>query len=122
MIPVEVSTSPPVVIRTTAGLTAAATAMVAELSSTGPGGLLAPTVVPVGPVWTWAVRSRTPVARRARTVPLDASTAESREAARSVPMPPRPDRSEPLDAGVTAVVGTAPGTTAGSYQRSGVVA
>src|SRR5688500_8635661 len=121
MMPVEVSTSALVVIRTTAGLTAAATEMVAEFSSIGGGWLLAPTVVPVGPVWTSAVRSRAPVARRARTVPVDASTADSRAAARSVPMPPRPERPA-LVVGTTDVVGTAPGTGAGSYQRSGVVA
>src|SRR5688572_14895735 len=120
MIPVDVSTSPPVVIRTTAGLTAAATSMVAELSVIGR--LLAPTVVPVGPARTGAGRSSPPVARRASTVPVEASTAERRDAARSVARPPRPDLPESLAVGRTAVVGTVPGTTAGSYQRSGVVA
>ena len=52
MIPVEVSTLPLVVIRTTAGLTAAATSIVAEDSSIVTGWLFAPTVVPVATaVW-----------------------------------------------------------------------
>src|SRR5688500_16860738 len=120
MMPVEVSTFPPVVIRTTAGLTAAATSMVAELSVMGR--LVAPTVVPVGPAWTTAGRSSTPLARRARTVPLEASTADRTDAARRVARPPRPDLPESLVAGRTGAVATVPGTTAGSYQRSGVVA
>ena len=37
-------------------------------------------------------------------------------------MPPRPDLPVSLAAGCTGVVGTEPGTAAGSYQRSGVVA
>ena len=63
-----------------------------------------------------------PLARRARTVPLEASTADRMDAARRVARPPRPDLPESLVAGWTGVVGTVPGTTAGSYHRSGVVA
>src|SRR5688572_28049904 len=122
MMPFDVSTLAPVVIRTTAGLTAAATSMVAEFSSMVRGRLLAPTVVPVGPTWTGAERSSTQVARRARTVPPEARTADRRDATRSVPMPPRPDRPVSLPAGRTGVVEADPATAAGSYQRSGVVA
>src|SRR5688572_18987629 len=122
MMPLDVSTPPPIVIRTTAGLTAAATSIVAEFSLIGPGWLLAPTVVPVGPAGSTVARSSAPVARRARTVPLEASTADRSAAAKSVPIPRRPDVLEPLDAGLTGVVGTDPARAAGSYQRSGVVA
>src|SRR5688572_4959451 len=117
MIPFDVSTLAPVVIRTTAGLTAAATSMVAEFSSMVRGWLLAPTVVPVGPTCTVAGRSSAPVARSARTVPPEARTAARTDASRSVPMPPRPDRPVSLPAGRTGVVGTDPATAAGSYQR-----
>src|SRR5688572_21859838 len=120
MTPFDVSTLEPVVIRTTAGLTAAATSMVAEFSLMVRGWLLAPIVVPVGPTCTVAERSSTPVARRASTVPPEARTADSRDATRSVPIPPRPDRPVSLPAGLTVVVGTDPATAAGSYQRSGV--
>ena len=60
MMPVDVSTLPPTVIRTTAGLAFAATLIVADDSSIVTGWLLAPTVVTVGVDATAAGRSKAP--------------------------------------------------------------
>src|SRR6478735_302649 len=103
---------PVTVIRTTAGLTAAATAMVAEFSSMVTG-LTAPTEVPVAVVVApGSVRSRAPVAPSASTVPPDARTADSSATAMTGP----PVRRDVVGATATAGAGSA----AGSYQRSGV--
>src|SRR5688572_12794129 len=118
MMPVEVSTSALVWMRTTAGLTAAATLIVAELSSTVTGWFVAPTVVAFG-AGTPLGRSSSPVARSASTVPPEARTADSNDAVTSMPTPPRPERAPP-PAVLTGAVGTALGAGAGSYQRSGV--
>ena len=121
MMPFEVSTLALVVMRTTAGLTAAATSIVAEFSSTVTGTLLAPTVVPVGAGLGHAGRSRLPVARRASTVPPEARTAErsgrGEDGADTAAAPDAAGSRVPV---ATGAVATAPGTTAGSYQRSGV--
>src|SRR6478752_1559942 len=105
---------PVTVIRTTAGLTFEATAIVADCSSIETG-WRAPTLVP----WATAAdvgaagRSRAPAALNARTVPPDASTAD-RSAAASRELPP-----VLLRGGTgTALAGT--GVAAGSYHRSGV--
>src|SRR5688572_29609261 len=90
MIPLDVSTPPLTVIRTTAGLAFAATLIVADDSSIVTGWLLAPTFVAFGVVETAAGRSSAPVALRATSVPPDASTADRSAAARTVPRPPRP--------------------------------
>ncbi len=107
---------PVTVIRTTAGLTLAATAIVADDSSMATGWVVPAFVAGGTLVLVTAGRSSAPVAPRARTVPPDARTADSSETAMSEP--PRP-RDRPVSgAGLAAVVGTAAG--AGSYQRSGV--
>ena len=95
------SVLPVTVIRTTAGLTLAATAMVADDSSTVTG-----CVDPVVVAWVEAGagaagRSRAPAAPRARTVPPEARTAERSAAARTDP--PRPPRFDSL---VTVAAGT----------------
>ena len=107
---------PVTVIRTTAGLTLAATAIVADDSSMVTGWVVPALVASGTLVVETTGRSSAPVAPRARTVPPDARTADSSETATSEP--PRP-RDRPVSgAGLAAVVGTAAG--AGSYQRSGV--
>src|SRR6476659_10052991 len=116
MIPLDVSTLPFEVLRTTAGLTAAATSIVADDSSMVTGWLFAPTVVPVAAVGVATGRSRTPVALSASTVPPEARTADSSAALKTVPIPPRR-----RVAGWTLalVTGAAATEAAGSYQRSG---
>ena len=108
------SVLPVTVIRTTAGLTLAATAMVADVSSMVTG-LTAPTAVPARRRW-----SRRPgcgrgrrVAPSARTVPPEARTADSSAAAMT-----GPSRSAARSSALTATAGA--GAAAGSYQRSGV--
>ncbi len=108
------SLAPVTVIRTTAGLTLAATAIVADDSS-----MVTGWVEPVLVAWLDAGagaigRSSAPAAPSARTVPPEASTADSTAAARIVP--PRPPRPPPLVVVAAAGVWLA----AGSYQRSGV--
>src|SRR5512143_385589 len=106
--------TPVAVIRTTAGLTFAAALTTAEESSTGIGPCVEGTTG-----WLAAglpVRSSAPVPSRTRTVPPEASTAESRAAARIVPAPgpPRPvprfGDTGPIDAtGCTAGTGSSVG-------------
>src|SRR4029079_3369150 len=105
------SVEPLTVIRTTAGLTLAATLIVADDSSivTGRG---APTLVPCAVTWFVTTRLRAPVALRPSTVPPAASTAESKATATSDPAP------EPRRRGGVGFTGWVTG--AGSYQRSGV--
>src|SRR5919106_6281505 len=117
MIPLDVSTLPLTVMRTTAGLALAATLIVADDSSMVTGWLLAPTFVTVGVLDTGAGRSSAPVALRATSVPPDASTADRIAAPRTVPRPLRPLR-VPLT--VPWVTGAGETASAGSYQRSGV--
>src|SRR5690349_20833567 len=116
MIPVDVSTSLFVVMRTTPGLAADATSMVAEDSSIVTGWLFAATVEPVGEVAGRTVRLSAPLAVSAATVPPEARTAARSAAPTIVPVPPR------LVAGLTAAVatGAVAAAEAGSYQRSGV--
>src|SRR5262245_13810936 len=91
MIPLDVSTLPLVVILTTAGLALAATSIVADDSSMVTGWLLAPTVVPTGPLATAVGWSNAPDASSARTVPPDARMADRRAAPSTVPVPERLD-------------------------------
>src|SRR5512141_2063648 len=82
---------PSVVILTTAGLSLAATSMTADDSSIWTGCVL-PVVVPV-PVVVWTtVRSNAPARSRTATVPPDATTADSNDAATIVPSPGPPRR------------------------------
>ncbi len=117
MIPLDVSTLPLTLMRTTAGLAFAATLIVADDSSIVTGWLLAPTVVVVGVVDTGAGRSSAPVALSATSVPPDASTADRSAAPKTVPSPLRPDF-VPVTA--PCVTGVGDTLAAGSYQRSGV--
>src|SRR6266540_3408447 len=106
------SVEPLTVIRTTAGLTLAATSIVAEDSSmiTGWG---APVVVPWAAIGVEEIgRSNAPLALSARTVPPDASTADNTATATIEPAP------EPRRRGAVGETGSVTG--AGSYQRSGV--
>src|SRR5258708_4310060 len=105
-----VSDRPVTVIRTTAGLTADATAIVADDSSMAPG-WTAPALLPAGDVSAAAGRSSAPTAPSARTVPPDARTADRSVAATSEPLPLRPRRTSEVAGAVGAGVG------AGSYQR-----
>src|SRR6187402_2794251 len=110
---------PPTVIRTTAGLTLAATSMVAEDSSMVTG-LVVPTLLPWPVVGMKAPpRSSAPLAPRTRTVPPAARTADRSETARIEPIPVCLRVVPPLD-GVTAATGAGV-AGAGSNQRSGVV-
>src|SRR4051794_11547991 len=104
---------PVTVIRTTAGLTLDATAIVADDSSMATGWTV-PTLVACGTLAdAGAGRSSAPAAVSAATVPTDARTADRIDATTSEP----PRRSERLG-GTTASVGG--GVGAGSYHRSGV--
>ena len=130
MTPWFVLTLPVTVMRTTAGLTLAATAMVADDSSMVTG-CVVPTVWPAGPVEdAGAGWSSAPVAPSAKTVPPDARTAERSAAARTVGPEPRLVvrwTGATTGVGVEASAETAPSgvvgvTGAGSYHRSGVAA
>src|SRR5258705_10076036 len=100
-----VSDRPVTVIRTTAGLTADATAIVADDSSMATG-WTAPALLPAGDVATAAGRSSAPTAPSARTVPPDARTAFRRVAATCVPLPLRPRRNSVVAGAVGAGVRT----------------
>ena len=100
---------PLTVIRTTAGLMFAATAIVADDSSIDTG-LTAPTLVPGVTDEAGRPRSSDPVTPSARTVPPEARTAASSAAATTDPEPARFWT-------VAGATGAAAG--AGSYQRSG---
>src|SRR6478735_309741 len=104
---------PVTVMRTTAGLTLAATAIVADDSSMVTGWTV-PTFVACGALAeAGAGRSSTPTADSAATVPTDASTAERTDASTNEPPLP-PERFGVSTGAVDGVAG------AGSYQRSGV--
>src|SRR3954468_15820947 len=103
---------PVTVIRTTAGLTLEATAIVADDSSIATGWTV-PTLVAWGALAAEGEgRSSAPTADRAATVPTDASTADRRQASTSEP--PRRERFGAVTGAVEELLG------AGSYQRSGV--
>src|SRR6187397_1611512 len=116
MMPRSVFASPEVVICTTAGLTLAATSMVADDSSIVTG-CAEPTVWPVELDATGVGWSSEPVACSAMTVPPEASTAARRADATIMQAPPR----EPVVwVGVGGATVAVPIAGAGSYQRSGV--
>ena len=102
-------------ILTTAGLTFAATSMVADDSSMVTGWTV-PTLLPCPVGDTMAVvRSRLPVAASAATVPVEARTADRSATARIEPVPERELRPRSTAGSVATAA-----TGAGSYQRSGV--
>ena len=82
---------PSTVILTTAGLTLAATSITADDSSIVTG-VVSPVVVPRPVVAGATVRSKAPLRSSTTTVPLEASTADSMDAARIVPTPGPPRR------------------------------
>ena len=104
---------PVTVMRTTAGLTLAATAMVADDSSMVTGWVV-PTLCPVTTEAAGAGWSKAPLALRATTVPPEARIADRRAAARTGPI-------EFRFRATVGATGAAAAGAAGSYQRSGVV-
>src|SRR6187455_3660680 len=121
MTPLLVSTLLDVVMRTTAGLTLAATAMVADDSSMLTGWLPL-TVEPLAATGLGVGWSRAPVADRARTVPPEARTADRAAARTTEPVLDRLARPAEVVGAVTGVVAAVAAAGAGSYQRSGVTA
>src|SRR5436309_15881580 len=101
--------APPVVILTTAGLSFAATSMTAE-DSLMVTGCVPPVAVALPTDDVGTGRSSAPVRSRTRTVPPDAMTADSSEAATTVARP-GPDRTA-----LVRVTGTGSGATGADVQ------